>query len=82
MVDIGMMLDAAKESDVADSFIPVLGNDLTLKPEDNILCLVRKIAALPAKEQPKIFLTNGLQDLEPYQIKAQNDALHTVCKTL
>ncbi|MEG1381072.1 MAG: alpha/beta hydrolase family protein [Ruthenibacterium sp.] len=81
-VDIGMMLDAAKESDVADSFIPVLGDDLTLKPEDNILCLVRKIAALPAKEQPKIFLTNGLQDLEPYQIKAQNDALHTVCKTL
>ncbi|MEG1074097.1 MAG: alpha/beta hydrolase-fold protein [Ruthenibacterium sp.] len=81
-VDVGMMLNAAKDSNVASSFIPVLGQDLTLKPEDNLLCLVQKIAALPPQQQPKILLTNGLQDIVPYQIKAQNDALHAVCREL
>lgn len=81
-VDLQMMLDGTKGTDLADSFIPVIGPNLMLQPADDILLLVQKIAALPAEKQPKILLTNGLQDIEPYQIKAQNDALHAICENL
>ena len=38
--------------------------------------------AAPAAQQPKVLLTNGLQDVEPYFILQQNDAMHKFLKPL
>jgi S-formylglutathione hydrolase FrmB len=35
-----------------------------------------------AAQQPKVLLTNGLQDVEPYFILQQNDAMHKFLKPL
>ena len=40
------------------------------------------MAALPADQQPKILLTNGFQDQEPYYIRYQNDAVDECLRAL
>ena len=44
--------------------------------------LAQRVAALSAAQQPKVLLTNGLQDVEPYFILQQNDAMHKFLKPL
>lgn len=80
-VDLGMMLREA-DKDALQPFIPVLGEALTLAPDDDIYELSRRASLLPAQEQPAVLMTNGLEDIPIYGIKAQNDAMHAHMQTL
>lgn len=60
----------------------IWGKDCTVGPGSNLELLARKTAQLPADQQPRILMTNGLQDIEPFWIAAQNDQLHEKLKTL
>jgi S-formylglutathione hydrolase FrmB len=44
--------------------------------------LAQQVAKMPPQKQPMILMTNGLQDIEPYQIVAQNDSLHSTMRSL
>ena len=75
-VDLAMMLRDKSVPGIRETFAPVFGDNLSLPRASDLHEIARKLARQPAKDQPKILLTNGLQDKEPYQILAQNDALH------
>ncbi|MEG0768733.1 MAG: alpha/beta hydrolase-fold protein [Ruthenibacterium sp.] len=53
-----------------------------IPPESSLYTLAPRVAALPAAQQPKILMTNGLEDTEIYKVKQQNDALCAVLRTL
>ena len=53
-----------------------------LPKSSDLRVLAQRVAALPAAQQPKVLLTNGLQDVEPYFILQQNDAMHKFLKPL
>lgn len=81
-VDLGLMLQAADTPETRAVAIPVFGNVDQLPPESDLHVLARRVAQLPKEQQPKILMTNGLQDLEPYFIVQQNESLHATLKTL
>lgn len=75
-VDLAMMLEHPEIPGVRQVFGPVFGSELALPAQSDLRTLARQAAALPADRQPRVLLTNGLQDLEPYAIAPQNDAVH------
>ncbi len=79
-VDLAMMLAQPDHPGVREVFAPIFGDSLALPPSSDLHTLVRAVAALPAAQQPKVLLTNGLQDIEPYYIAPQNDSLHRTAK--
>ena len=82
-VDVAMMLDAGEcMPEIAESFVPVFGENLALPKSSNLHYLSEKISRLPMQQQPKIIMTNGIEDVEPFQIKAQNDSLHATMESL
>lgn len=81
-VDLRMMLRHPEAPGLREAFAPVFGDSLSLPRASDLFEIVRKCAALPADKQPAILLTNGLQDIEPYQIVAQNDHFHQLCSGL
>ncbi len=81
-VDLAMMLKDPAAPGLREVFAPVLGDSLALPKTSDLREIVRKCAALPAEKQPRILLTNGLQDREPYGILEQNNAFHKVCSGL
>lgn len=81
-VDLRMMLRHTDAPGLRAVFAPVFGDSLALPRTSDLFEIVRKCAALPADKQPRILLTNGLQDVEPYQIVAQNDHFHKLCSSL
>lgn len=60
----------------------MFGDGLLLPKSSDLRVLAQRVAALPAAQQPKVLLTNGLQDVEPYFILQQNDAMHKFLKPL
>lgn len=81
-VDLRMMLKDPNVPGVREAFAPIFGDGLALPRTSDLFEIARKCAALPAEKQPRILLTNGLQDHEPYQIVAQNDNFHRTCSSL
>lgn len=75
-VDLAMMLRAKHSTGIREVFSPIFGHDLVMPASSDLHRIAQKVAALPHEKQPKILMTNGLQDHEPYHIVAQNDALH------
>ena len=75
-VDLSMMLADPSVPGVREVFGPIFGDSLALPKSSDLRVLARQVAALPAAQQPKVLLTNGLQDIEPYRILQQNDSLH------
>ena len=75
-VDLGMMLRSDDTTALRETFAPVFGESLALPRTSDLHEIAKKVAVLPPEKQPRILMTNGLQDVEPYQIVAQNDALH------
>lgn len=81
-VDVAMMLQNSHVPGVKEVFAPIFGPDLRLPEASEIRQLAAKVAALPAEEQPKVLLTNGFQDQEPYYIRYQNDAVDESLRAL
>lgn len=81
-VDVAMMLADPDIPGVRQVFEPVFGPALRLPEESEVRNLAAKVAALPAGQQPRVLLTNGLQDEEPYYIRLQNDAVDSTLRTL
>lgn len=81
-VDLSMMLADPTVPGVREVFGPIFGDSLALPESSDLRVLARRVAALPAAQQPKILMTNGLQDIEPYRILQQNDSLHRVMQPL
>ena len=81
-VDVAMMLEHSHIPGVKEVFAPIFGPDLRLPEASEIRQLAAKVAALPADQQPKILLTNGFQDQEPYYIRYQNDAVDECMRAL
>lgn len=81
-VDLARMLAHADVPGVREIFAPVFGEELRLPETSDIMALARRTSALPAAAQPKILLTNGLEDTEVYEIRQQNDTVHAVLRTL
>ena len=81
-VDLALMLRYKDTPGVREVFAPILGDSLALPKTSDLHAIAKKMAAQPADKQPIILLTNGLQDHEPYQIVAQNDALHRTLHAL
>ena len=77
-----MMLADPAAPGVREVFGPVFGDGLLLPKSSDLRVLAQRVAALPAAQQPKVLLTNGLQDVEPYFILQQNDAMHKFLKPL
>ena len=77
-----MMLEHSHIPGVKEVFAPIFGPDLRLPEASEIRQLAAKVAALPADQQPKILLTNGFQDQEPYYIRYQNDAVDECLRAL
>ncbi len=81
-VDLSMMLADPSVPGVREVFGPIFGDSLALPKSSDLRVLARQVAALPAAQQPKVLLTNGLQDIEPYRILQQNDSLHRAIQPL
>ena len=81
-VDVQSMITYGEEFGVRTVFTPIFGADLSVPDSSKLEVLAQRISALPAEQQPRILLTNGLQDIPVYSIKPQNDALHAILKTL
>lgn len=81
-VDLSMMLADPAAPGVREVFGPVFGDGLLLPKSSDLRVLAQRVAALSAAQQPKVLLTNGLQDVEPYFILQQNDAMHKFLKPL
>lgn len=81
-VDLSMMLADPSVPGVREVFGPIFGDSLALPQSSDLRVLAQRVATLPAAQQPKILLTNGLQDIEPYRILQQNDSLHRVMQPL
>ena len=81
-VDLSMMLADPTVPGVREVFGPIFGDSLALPRSSDLRVLAQYVAALPAAQQPKILMTNGLQDIEPYRILQQNDSLHRVMQPL
>ena len=60
----------------------IFGVNQKIPAKSDLRLLARRIAHLPQEKQPKILITNGYQDVEPYLIAPQNDSLHEVMKGL
>lgn len=81
-VELPMLLTDPNRPGVREVFAPIFGDDLVMPPASDLHALLHSVAALPAAQQPKIMITNGLQDIEPFYILQQNDALHKFAKSL
>lgn len=82
-VDVSMLVDMYAGSPAAKEFYEVFNTtDGTLSDDSNIYCLLERVSKLPENQQPKIFLSNGLQDIPVYNIKGQNDALWSKAKDM
>ena len=81
-VDLSMMLADPTVPGVREVFGPIFGDSLALPQSSDLRVLAKRVAALPAAQQPKILMTNGLQDIEPFLILQQNDSLHRVMQPL
>ena len=81
-VDLSMMLADPTAPGVREVFGPIFGDSLALPQSSDLRVLAKRVAALPAAQQPKILMTNGLQDIEPFLILQQNDSLHRVMQPL
>lgn len=60
----------------------IFGAEGKIPLKSDLRVLARKIARMPQEQQPWILMTNGYQDVEPYMIAPQNDALHNEMKKL
>ncbi len=75
-VDIEMLADMYAGTPITKEFYEIFDtSDGKLSGDKSIYKLLEKISAMPQKQQPKIFLSNGIQDVPVYNVKAQNDAL-------
>ena len=63
------------------SFFSAFGDDMNIKDEDDIFCLLEKVSKLPAEQQPRIRSMCGKQD-ELITIYKQNVKLDEFAKTL
>ncbi len=81
-VDLGMMLWEGPREALLPVFGPVFGEELKLPESSDLYTLFEKVSKLPADRQPKIYLSNGLEDTPVYEIRRQNDRLHSVVKEL
>lgn len=63
------------------SFFNAFGDDMNIKDEDDIFCLLEKVSKLPAEQQPRIRSMCGKQD-ELISIYKQNVKLDEFAKTL
>ncbi|MBQ5326060.1 MAG: hypothetical protein J6K80_02540 [Oscillospiraceae bacterium] len=63
------------------SFFSAFGDDMNIKDEDDIFCLLEKVSELPAEQQPRIRSMCGKQD-ELISIYKQNVKLDEFAKTL
>lgn len=81
-VELSMMLANPSVPGVREVFAPIFGDSLALPKSSDLRVLAQRVASLPAAQQPKILMTNGLQDVEPYMILQQNDSLHKHMKSL
>ncbi len=67
--------------DMRSIFAPVLGDDLTLSEDHQLLVMAKKVAALPKEQQPRIFATCGAQDVDT-SIRTQNRNFFEASKDL
>lgn len=81
-VDLALMMKAGDTPENRAVALPVFGNVDRLPETSDLHTLARRVAQLPKEQQPKILMTNGFQDIEPYYILQQNDSLHATMKTL
>ena len=81
-VDLALMLRDPSVPGVRETFAPIFGDGLALPPASNLHYLAGQAAQLSPARQPKILLTNGFQDEEPYFIAMQNDSLHETLRRL
>ncbi|MDL2293227.1 esterase family protein [Ruminococcaceae bacterium OttesenSCG-928-D13] len=61
---------------------PVLGPNFDLPPELDVMELLKKVAELPADQQPKLYCTCGLQDTELPNVKQQNETFRALAESL
>ena len=82
-VDLAQMFEKGRDlPELRRLFVPVFGQDLTLPDQYDLYKLAVKVSSLPQLQQPKLLLTCGLQDDEPYYICMQNNALHETMQAL
>lgn len=81
-VDLRYMLDNGAKDALSFVLAPIFGVELELPQTSDLHVLAKRIAMLPKCEQPRILMTNGFEDIEPYYVKVQNDNLHETMKEL
>jgi len=83
VVDIAALAEAAAAVNQPNDFlVPVLGPKREVLPQADTFWLLEQAAALPTAKQPRVLATCGLQDIEPYDILAQNRRLAAHAKGL
>lgn len=71
-LDMGAMLEEGRKNEIIKPiFAPVVGEGLPLNETSDLFAMAKKVAALPAGQQPKIFVTCGDSDDTDMQILTQ-----------
>lgn len=82
-LDMGGMLQVAQAAPaMAGTFAPLYGESLALPPQADLMALAKNISALPAKQQPRLFVTCGEQDNDEAQILTQNQNFYNNVSSL
>ncbi len=83
--DIITMTETLKKQDKLEgdslSFLPVFGDNMEVKNEDNPYYLIKKVSELPPEKQPRIRMMCGIQD-DLAMINEQNKAFDEYASTL
>lgn len=81
-VDVRYMFEKGDRALLLPVFGPIFGEDLVFPEDSDLYALFERVSRLDAASQPKILLTNGLEDTPVYEIRQQNDRLHAAVKEL
>ncbi|MEG1862750.1 MAG: alpha/beta hydrolase family protein [Oscillospiraceae bacterium] len=81
--DIRAMAQSLKENPVEDgkAFIPVFGEEMDIKDDQDLFCLAKKASELPVEKQPRVFMACGKQD-DLFFLHDQNIKLKSYIQTL
>lgn len=81
-LDIRAMAEGAKPPLDLPFLKAVLGPELEIPDELDLLKLLEKLAALPAEQRPRLYTTCGLQDTEPPNVRKQTETFRAAAERL